>query len=401
MDYKLRCTGCKTGYPPDTSFPRCDICGEPLEVETAFPACIREDEPFGSTIFARYGEFLPFSDEGRGLTLGEGFTPLVEAHPLAARFHVGRLFLKDESRNPTWSFKDRGTVTALAHAVALGYGTIGTVSTGNMAASVAAYGARAGLNAVVLVSAGTASEKINPIAIYGARVIRVRGDYGSMYHKSLEIGRSREIYFMNSDVPFRVEGSKTIAFEICEQCRFNVPDFIVVPTSSGGNFRGIVKGFEEFKRAGLIDRLPRFVAAQASGCAPIYKAYRERQEIVTPIDEPRTIAGAIANPAPPSGNAALRKIYETGGIVAAVGDDEIIEAQREMAGQGIFGQPAAAVPLAAVKRLVREGEAHPDHSIVCLVTGGGLKYTAAFAHHRFSVSECDLDDLSRCIDDVL
>jgi threonine synthase len=395
----MLCTNCRKTYPIDRVHPRCDICGEPLELQKVSEGKIDKGGIIHQTILERYADFFPFATVAKGLSLGEGFTPMVESSILAAELRVKTLLFKNESQNPTWSFKDRGTVSGVQHALSLGYKKMGTVSSGNMAVSVAAYGARANLQTFVLVSAGLPSEKLNPIAIYNPVLIKVDGNYGNLYFDSLEIGKDYGIYFINSDVPFRVEGSKTIAFEICEQMDFEVPDYVIVPTSSGGNIRGIIKGFGEFMSCGLIDRIPRFICAQAMGCSPIYTAYMENSDTVSPFHNPETIAHAIENPFPPSGNEVLRKIRENKGIFIAVTDTEIIQAQKRLAGEGIFGQPASAVPLAALERLRGENIIDERSTVVCIVTGGGLKYTAAFEEHDLKAFECGPEELADFVGD--
>jgi threonine synthase len=382
-DAILICTGCGKEFPLSRIYPRCAGCNEPLEV--AYGRLAQVEIPARGTMLERYRDFLPFSALRPELSLGEGNTPLLRAGALAEALGMRSLFFKNETQNPTWSFKDRGTVTGLMHAVSLGITKIGTVSTGNMAVSVAAYGARARLETYVLVSRGIAEEKIAPIAIHGPRLLTVDGDYGELYFRSLEVGERWGIYFINSDVPFRVEGSKTIAFEIYEQLGFQAPAYVVVPTSSGGNFRGIQKGFEELHRVGAVDRLPGMIAAQAAGCAPIAAAFRRGSLTVERVREPRTIAHAIENPFPPSGNQVLRKLRAHGGFAVTVTDEEIIAAQGLMAGTGIFGQPEGAVPLAAVQKLRAENVLKPADSVVCIVSGAGLKDAAALRLHRFEV----------------
>lgn len=288
-------------------------------------------------------------------------------------------------------------MAGIMHAIKSGFKRIGTVSTGNMATSVAAYGAMAGLETIILVNKNIAAEKLNPIAIYNPTLIKVDGDYSSLYFESLEIGRESNVYFINSDVPMRVEGYKTIAFEICEQLKFEIPDYVVVPTSAGGNIRGIEKGFREFKACGLIDKIPKFICAQASGCSPIANAYKTGADTITKVEAPKTIAHAIENPFPPSGNSVLRLLKKNGGTAVGVTDEEILEAQSLLAQEGIFVQPASAVSLAAVRKLVEQKYLDYNESIVCILTGSGLKYTAALEKHNLSALECKLEDLRRTI----
>jgi len=393
----LICTKCKTTFPVERLYPRCDICNEPLEVEKVVTGRINKGNVLNQTILERYADFFPFAKIDKTISLYEGFTPLVRSLGLASELSITNIFFKNESQNPTWSFKDRGTVAGIQHAISLGYKRIGTVSTGNMAVSVAAYGARVGLETFILVSASLPPEKLNPIAIYNPILIKVDGDYGRLYFDSLEIGKQNNIYFINSDVPFRVEGSKTIAFEICEQMNFEVPGYVVVPTSSGGNIRGILKGFEEFRLCGLINKVPKMICAQASGCSPIYNAYSSHAEVISPVENPHTIAHAIENPYPPSGNEVLRRIKENRGTCVAVTDEETLQAQKQLAEIGILGQPASAVPLASVKKLREQSFLDENDTVVCIVTGGGLKDTTVFGRHEPKILDSRLEDLNELI----
>jgi threonine synthase len=378
---------------------RCDLCNEPLEVELLSCGKITEGNPLTQSTLERYADFLPFASLDRDISLGEGFTPLVQSESLAEKLGIGELHLKNEAQNPTWSFKDRGTVAGVQHARKLGYKRIGTVSTGNMATSVAAYARKAGMEAFIFVSKNIAAEKINPIAIYQPNLIRVDGDYGNLYYESLKIGKANQVYFINSDATFRVEGSKTIAFEICEQLQFNMPDYVIVPTSAGGNLRGIEKGFREFKACGLIDKVPKIICAQASGCSPIYNAFQANQEEISRVIDPHTIAHGIENPFPPSGNQVLRLLKENGGFAVAVPDNETIKAQALLAEIGLFGQPESAVPIAAIQKLRSENRLTGKERIVSIISGSGLKFTEAFMHHTLTSIECKLEDISRYITD--
>jgi threonine synthase len=354
---------------------------------------INRGNALAQSVLSRYKAFFPFETLDPKVSLGEGMTPLVSSSALAARAGISRMFLKNESQNPTWSFKDRGTVAGVQHALKLGIRRIGTVSTGNMAPSVAAYGSRAGLETFVLVNDSIPKEKLSPIGIYGAHLIKVAGDYGRLYHESLRIGQEQDIYFINSDAPMRVEGSKTIAFEICEQLAFDMPDFVVVPTSAGGNLRGIAKGFREFLRAGLIHRLPRMVAAQAGGCSPIVKAFEGGRLEISREEAPRTIAHAIENPLPPSGNEVLRILRKEEGLAVSVTEASILEAQSTLAKEGFFVQPASAVGYAAVLKLAEAGTIKKEDRVVVILTGSGLKYTAALDRHTLEEETCALENL--------
>ncbi|UCD72304.1 MAG: threonine synthase [Syntrophobacterales bacterium] len=398
MHCQFICTQCGRRYSFDEPKLRCDGCGEPLEA--IYKSLKPEVEGQGS-LLRKFRGFYPFGDVSEAMSLGEGRTPLIQSSVAGGQLGIDALYFKDETQNPTWSFKDRGTLCGVQYAISLGYKRIGTVSTGNMAASVAAYGARAGLSTFILVSAGIPAEKVKPIAVYGPHLIRVKGHYHELYDESLRVGEGYGIYFINSDAPFRVEGSKTIAFEICEQMHFHVPDYVVIPVSSGGNFRGILKGFEEFKSVGLIDDIPKLVAVQAEGCPPIAEAFEERREKVRRVRNPKTIARAIENPYPPSGNQVLRKLGENGGLALTVSDGEILDAQRLMAREGVFGQPAACAPLAATKRLISKGYLKPEDRIVLIITGAGLKIPSALDHLDVPIISTAVDGLMDAIGKVV
>ncbi|ASJ07726.1 threonine synthase [Thermococcus siculi] len=378
---KLKCPTCGREY--DEPVQRCE-CGEPVEFK------LFEGEPYiAKTVWERFYDFWPV-EPAMELSLGEGDTPLVKSR-IGRELGV-RLYLKNETANPTWSFKDRGTFLAVSYAVKAGYGAVGTVSTGNMAASVAAYAARAGLKAKILVSESASDEKLKAVGVYGADVIRVKGDYGRLYFESLKLGEKLGVYFINSDNPFRVEGYKGIAFEIAEEI---TPDYVLIPTSSGGLFRGIAKGFIELRESGLIEEIPTLVAVQAEGCSPICRAFSEGKERIGRFENPKTIAKAIANPYPPSGNAVLKLLREFGWKCLSVSDEEILEAQRKLAGEGIFVQPASATGVAALEKLVEGGGIEEGAKIVSILTGSGLKTLATAG--QGNARECPLEGLENCV----
>jgi len=376
-DVKLMCPACGRTYGEPVQ--RCE-CGEPVEFEP-----FRGEPYLGKTVWERFWDFWPVEPVEK-LSLGEGDTPLVRSR-LGDEFGV-KLYLKNETVNPTWSFKDRGTFLAISYALRKGYKTVGTVSTGNMAASVSAYASRAGLRAKILVSESTSDEKLKAISVYGGETIRVRGDYGRLYFESLKLGEKLGVYFVNSDNPFRIEGYKGIAFEIAEEL---TPDYVLIPTSSGGLFRGIAKGFIELHESGLIEELPKLVAVQAEGCSPICRAFREGNERIERFENPKTMAKAIANPYPPSGNAVLRLMRDFGWSCVAVSDDEIGVAQRDLAREGLFVQPASATGVAAMKKLdFPEGA-----RVVSILTGSGLR--ALKGAPSGEARECALEDMENCL----
>ncbi|MCK7482539.1 MAG: threonine synthase [Candidatus Moduliflexus flocculans] len=301
-------------------------------------------------------DFLPLDAVDPALSLGEGLTPLVRLGRLGSALGLSTLHAKNEAQNPTGSFKDRGTAVAIQKAVALGRPRIGTVSTGNMAASTAAYGARAGLPTFVLLKEGTSLTSLRSAGIYGPRLVAIEGDYGSLFRASIEIGRRLGITFMNSIDPFRMEGYKTTAFEIFVQLGRRAPGTVVVPLSSGGHLLGLMRGFADLEREGIA-AYPLIVGVQAAGCAPLVRAYDAGRTTYERWEGSRTIAHAIANPTPPAGDAVLRTIRERRGVLVSVSDEEMLAAQRELASaEGLFCQPESATTLAALGRLRERGK---------------------------------------------
>jgi len=396
-EIKYVCSNCNHTTKLDESYPRCPICNEPLNVGYIKEGRIYKNTKPSDPFWVRYKDFYPYVTNDYGISLGEGSTPLVKLNQLSNKLNLENVFVKNETQNPTWSFKDRGSVIGIINALRMGYSKIGTVSTGNMAASVAAYGAKANLETTILVKEDMAKEKLNPIAIYGPKVLQVKGDYAKLYNKSLEIGKEKQIAFINSDVPMRVEGSKSIAYEICEQLELNVPDFVIVPTSAGGNFRGIVKGFVEFRNAGIINTLPTFICVQSAGAAPIATAFMEGKEKISHFGKTDTISPAIGNPNPPSGNEVLRLLKRFNGLALTVSNEEIKKAHLELAHYGIFTQPAGAVPLAALYKLRENQTIKENQTVILIATGGGLKDTKAFNYHNLKSSFVSLEELDQVL----
>ena len=323
----------------------------------------------------RYRALLPKTDRElvkRRVFMGEGGTPCLRARRIERDLGCREVWLKDETCNPTGSFKDRGTALGVAVLARLGFSALGTVSTGNMAKSVAAYAARAGMEATIWVGASTPTQKLAPVAVHGASLLRIDAPYGEIYNASIEWSQRTNVPFINSDSALRVEGQKTIAYEIAEQLGGHAPDWLIVPTSSGGNFSAIAKGLQEASDGGWLGGHCRLVAVQAAECAPIARGWKEGSSKPIEVPPPTTIAGAISNPVPPSGARVLRWLRQTNGCAIAVSDPDIEAAQFRFASKsGRFVQPASAACLAALERLRNENVVKREDSVVLLLTGSG------------------------------
>jgi threonine synthase len=392
----LVCTACGAHYPIDSLTQRCQVCNEPVEVR----GDVRDARPHANgTLLERFQEFLPFTDIDPHLSLGEGNTPLVRARRIGAILKVGSLSLKVEGQNPTGSFKDRGTVAGVAWCMARGIRRIGTVSTGNMGGSVAAYAARAGLPCTVITSPDIPAQKLGPIGIHRPVLLCLTDGYGDAYDSAIRLRQTTGIYFINSYDPYRVEGQKTLALELLLQCAQEPPDVVVVPVSSGGNASALLKGFREWAEAGLGESLPRLLCVQSIGCAPIARAYDRSQLVPADVGEPHTIAHAISNPNPPSGARLLREL-RTGehGMVIAVSDRDIEAAQALLAEEeGMFVQPDAAASLAGLTSALRRGLVGPSERVTLVLTGHGLKDPSVFDRRLIDVITTSAGHLSQAL----
>ncbi|MGH7467618.1 MAG: threonine synthase [Longimicrobiales bacterium] len=317
-------------------------------------------------VIARYAELLPIAAETPRLTLHEGATPLIPAPRLARWIGVEELYLKFEGLNPTGSFKDRGMVVAVAKALEEGARTILCASTGNTAASAAAYAARAGLEAVVLLPRGkVAPGKIAQAVVYGAQVVSVQTNFDG----ALEIARALSSEYgaalVNSVNPYRIAGQTTAAFEICDELG-DAPALLALPVGNGGNITAYWQGFRRYHQDGRSKRWPRLLGVQAAGAAPLVKG--------KPVDQPETLASAIRIGRPATWEPAVAAARDSGGHLRAVSDDEIIEAYHAVAGkEGIFCEPASAAGVAGLRAAVRAGASAAQQQCVCVLTGNGLK----------------------------
>ena len=383
----LRCRECGRGFP-DEAIHVCDFCFGPLEVAYDYDEIAkvtsREKIEAGRRSMWRYEDLLPVQDPNP-IDLGAGYTPLVRAERLGAMLGIKELWIKDDTANPTGSFKDRVVSVALTKARQLGFTVAACASTGNLANSVAAHAARAGMASVVLIPSNLEAAKIRMTAVYGGELIAVDGTYDDVNRLCAELTSERPNWaFVNVNVrSYYAEGSKTLAFEIAEQLGWRAPDHVVVPIASGSQLTKIEKGFRELGLVGLLDEIPdvRISGAQAAGCSPVATAFATNDSIILP-QRPDTIAKSLAIGNPADGYYALDVIRSTGGSCGSVTDDEIIDAIKLLARtEGIFAETAGGVTIATLVKLANEGLITPDERTVAIVSGHGLKTVEALEGH--------------------
>ncbi|ADB58638.1 threonine synthase [Archaeoglobus profundus] len=367
MSYSLVCIECGKEHGEESY--TCD-CGGLLEVrfkdvEVDFKL---DGNPWGVW---KYRCLLPVKIDP--VTLKEGGTPLYRCDSLSKELNC-RVYVKHEGANPSGSFKDRGMTVGVTKALELGKKAVACASTGNTSASMAMYAAKAGLKAYVLLPAGkVALGKVAQALMHGAKVIAIKGNFDRALELVRQVCKEMNFYLLNSVNPFRLEGQKTIAFEIVDELGF-VPDYVVLPVGNAGNISAIYKGFKELKQLSLIDSTPKMIGVQAKGANPIYKAVMEGKDVIEPVTNPETVATAIRIGNPVNARKALRAIYESKGTAVEVNDEEIIQAQKDLARkEGIGVEPASASSLAGLRKLVENGYIGSDETVVCITTGHLLK----------------------------
>jgi threonine synthase len=375
-----KCINCHTKYGIDEIVYFCKKCGDILEIEIDMEKAKEtiEDGDYKKTPVSvwRYRNFMPIHEATILVTLNEGGTGLHCSKRLGEALGLTNLWIKNEGENPTGSFKDRGMTVGVTKAVELGAKHVICASTGNTSASLAAYAARAGIRCTVLIPSGKiAYGKLSQAMIHGAKVLQVRGNFDEALGFVLKLAeKHRSIYLLNSINPFRIEGQKSLGYEICEQLDYNVPDRLLVPIGNAGNISAIWKGFSEFYKLGLLNKLPKMTGIQAAGSSPIAKAIKSHSNKIVPVAEPETVATAIRIGAPISWKKAINAINESHGTAETVTDEEILYAQKLLAQvEGIFVEPASAASIAGLKKLVYNGTINKNERIVCVTTGHGLK----------------------------
>jgi threonine synthase len=377
----LRCRECGREYPLAPSF-SCEFCFGPLEVAYDYDAIrqsvTRDSIERGPTTLWRYAAFLP-CDPAYKVDIGTGFTPLIKADRLAKAVGLDTLWLKNDTVNPTWSFKDRVVSVAIARARQFGFDAMACASTGNLANSVAAHSAAAGMECFVFIPNDLEQGKVVGSAIYEPTLVMVEGSYDDVNRLCTELSMQYPWAFVNINVrPYYAEGSRTLGFEVAEQLGWRTPDHVVAPMASGSLYTKIWKGFQEFHKVGLIDEpRTRMSGAQATGCSPIATAYENETLNFLP-QKPKTIARSLAIGNPADGYYALKQMQETGGGAAMASDDEIVEGIRLLAEtEGIFAETAGGVTVACLKKLVDSGFIRRDEETVAFITGAGLKTVEA------------------------
>ena len=401
----LKCRECGKEYDPLFRYV-CEECFGPLDVFYNYPDIINKslfESRFEKTYW-RYFELLPISDKNNIVSIHSGFTPLQKSKNLGdALGRINNLYIKNDSVNPTFSFKDRPAGVAVSRAKETKLKAVGCASTGNLASATAAHAAVAGLPCYIFAPSDLEKVKIAQALSYGAEFVAVDGTYDDANRVASAIGDSRGIGIVNINMrPYYVEGSKTLAYEVAEQLNWNVPDYLIIPVGSGAMLNAICKGFEELLSIGLVDDISnlKIIAAQPDGCSPIVNAFKSGNEEIIPIEKPDTIAKSLAIGDPGDGLYVLKRLKQYHGIAESATNEEIIDGILLLAKtEGIFTEPAGGVSIAVLRKLLEDSKIDKDASIVCYITGNGLKTTEAILEvlPKLSTVKPDINTVSAMI----
>jgi threonine synthase len=406
LDHQLECIACKSIYEPSKVSYTCNKCGDLLNIryEYDYVRNLLDSSLWYSKDISvwKYADLLPVNDFSRKISLGEGGTGLHNCNRLGRYLRVQNLFVKNEGENPTGSFKDRGMTVGVTKAVEFGVKKVICASTGNTSASLAAYAAKAGIECIVLIPSGKiALGKLSQAMIHGTKVIQIEGNFDEALKIVIKLAELKEqLYLLNSINPYRIEGQKTLSYEVWNQLKNSVPDVVIVPVGNAANISAIWKGFTELEQLGFISDLPRMIGIQAEGAAPIFKAFKKGSMDIIPIKDPNTIASAIRIGSPASWKKALMSVKDSNGLIEAVNDEEIIESQKILAKmEGLFIEPASAASIAGLKKLTESGEIDKNEKIICVATGHGLKDPNIVKNivDRPMTSSKNLDDILQAI----
>jgi threonine synthase len=373
-EFSLRCRACGEVNPDPRAW-ACEECFGPLGVSYDLEKIDRKTIESRPATLWRYREFLPLKPGTEPVDLGAGCTPLRRAKKLGRALGLKKLYIKDDTVNPTLSFKDRPATVAVSKARELGFDAVGCASTGNLAAATAAHAAKAGIPCYVFVPRTIERGKISQSLAYGANVVEVDGSYDDVNRLVTQIADEVNLAFVNVNIrPYYVEGSKTLAYETLEDLGWHTPDHVLVPTASGALLCAVHRGFKEFEEVGLVaPSSTRVSSAQPEGCSPIVDSLLSSSEL-SPVATPRTVAHSLAIGSPADGWAATKVVRETGGFGAKASDEEILEAINLLArSEGVLAEPAGGVVIACLKKGAESGEIGPDETVVAYITGNGLK----------------------------
>jgi len=374
----LQCRECKKEYDPTFKY-ICDECFGPLDVHYDFPTLTKNTFVNREQTYWRYFELLPITDKSNIVSINAGMTPLVKAEKLGKEIGLNNLYIKNDSVNPTFSFKDRPAGVAVSKAKEFGLASVGCASTGNLASATAAHAAKADLPCYIFAPSDIEHAKITQALSYGSHYIAVDGTYDDANRIAAQVGDSKGVGIVNINMrSYYVEGSKTLAYEVAEQLDWQVPDQLVVPTGSGAMLNAICKGFEELETVSLVDKVSKIHmnCAQPHGCAPIVDAFKNNSDDVIPVENPDTVAKSLAIGDPGDGRYVLKRLKQYNGIAQESNNKETLDAILLLAKtEGIFTEPAGGVSVAVLKKMVEDGQIDKDETTVCYVTGNGLKAT--------------------------
>jgi len=373
----LLCRNCSTEFRADLKYV-CDECFNPLDVIYDFDKIRLTKDIIKNREknLWRYFELLPLRNKNNIVDIGAGYTPLHKADKLAKKLGLNNLFIKNDTVNPSFSFKDRPAGVAVSKSIELGLEAVGSPSTGNLASATAAHAARAGIPCYIFIPYDIEQAKILQVQAYGANIIPINGTYDDANRLAAYAGDKYNIGIVNINLrTYYVEGSKTLAFEVCEQLGWNAPDHVIVPTGSGAMLCAIDRGLREFEKIDLItNNNTKITSAQPEGCSPIVDAIKNKTNVIQPVKKPNTLAKSLAIGEPGDGIFAVKTVNNSGGYGEKANDEEIRESIRLLAStEGIFAEPGGAISIAVLLKLVRDGRIDANEKVVCYVTGNGLK----------------------------
>lgn len=374
----LQCRECKKEYESTFKY-ICEECFGPLDVKYDFPSISKNLFSGREHTYWRYFELLPIQNKSNIVSIGAGMTPLIKAEKLGQKLGLNNLYIKNDSVNPTFSFKDRPAGIAVSKAKEFGLTAVGCASTGNLASATAAHAAKGGFPCYVFAPSDIEHAKIAQALAYGSKFIAVDGTYDDANRIAAQIGDSKGIGIVNINMrSYYVEGSKTLAYEVAEQLDWQVPDHLVVPVGSGAMLNAICKGFEELQSVSLLNNVSNMhmIAAQPHGCAPIVDAFKKGSSDVIPVENPDTIAKSLAIGDPGDGRYVLKRLKQYNGYAEETNNKEILDAILILAQtEGIFTEPAGGVSVAVLKKMIDDGKIDKNDTTICYVTGNGLKTT--------------------------